>query len=95
MTDYTPTTDQVKYRYQLDVGNSPISGRSFDEAGLEFDRWLAAHDAEVLREAATALGETIRGLNRSNPLELAYINCTHIDAQELRHRANRIERGER
>lgn len=83
MSEYTPTTEDVRAACSRYMSSE------------DFDRWLAAHDAEVLREAATALGESTRGLNRSNPLELAYINCTHIDAQELRHRADRIERGER
>jgi len=63
-----------------------------EQVGAEFDQWLAAHDAEVLREAATEMDATTWSLNPANPIELAYINCTRIDAQELRHRADRIER---
>lgn len=51
--------------------------------------------AEVLREAADALSVGTSNLNPANPVELAYINCTRIDANELRHRADRIEKGER
>jgi hypothetical protein len=47
---YTPDADQIKYRYQLDVGNSPIAGRTFDEAGEEFDRWLANHEERIRLE---------------------------------------------
>lgn len=39
MTDYTPTTEEVRDRYMIDV-------YTFGRAA-EFDRWLAAHDAEV------------------------------------------------
>jgi len=59
MDDYTPNTDQIKYRYQLDVGNSPIAGRTFEEAGGEFDRWLAAHDLEVRMNEANLIAGLI------------------------------------
>jgi rubrerythrin len=41
MTDYTPTTDEVRQAYIWD-----------EEDAAEFDRWLAAHDKEVLDKAA-------------------------------------------
>lgn len=51
MTDYTPTTDEVR---AVSTGGNP-----WQEA--RFDRWLAAHDREVaarvLRDAADALAE--------------------------------------
>lgn len=53
MSDYTPTTEDVQFNYamHMSVVNSRLSedgkgtllGVHFDE----FDRWLAAHDAEV------------------------------------------------
>jgi hypothetical protein len=47
MTDYTPTTDEVRaffrVRYAIVFDKSP--------ADAEFDRWLAAHDKEVLDKA--------------------------------------------
>lgn len=61
-------------------------------AGEIFDRWLAAHDAEVLREAATELEESIHNLDPEHPIELSFINCTRIDAKLLRERADRIAR---
>lgn len=84
--------------YVRQVINDPKYGSDLDWVRLNLsrghlERIEAAHDAEVLREAATALEPTIRGLNPASPVELAYINCTRIDAQELRHRAERIERG--
>jgi hypothetical protein len=49
MSEYTPTTAQIKEKYVEDT--IPI-----DIAEVEFDRWLAAHDTEVrnatLEEAA-------------------------------------------
>lgn len=102
VSEYTPTTEEVIDCWILfftrnhDAYMTGVSMEAKrDQIRSEITRWLAAHDAEVLREAANALDETIQGLNHLNPLELAYINCTHIDAQEVRHRAARIERGER
>lgn len=45
MSDYTPTTDEVRacYSYRADWQSQ--------EDVEAFDRWLAEHDAEVLREA--------------------------------------------
>lgn len=58
MSDYTPTTDIVRrdYAYVLFFfGPTP-------ERLAAFDRWLAAHDAEVaattLRDVATALASS-------------------------------------
>jgi hypothetical protein len=64
--EFTPTMGGIRdcYVYMLDDGNSS-SGRH--EALREFNRWLAAHDAEVaataLREAADSLEawETVGG----------------------------------
>jgi hypothetical protein len=38
MTDYTPTTDEVREAYIWDE----------EDYAAEFDRWLAAHDKEVI-----------------------------------------------
>ncbi|WEK60519.1 MAG: hypothetical protein P0Y60_14555 [Candidatus Microbacterium colombiense] len=88
MSEYTPSTGEVRRRYAY----ARSAGHKNQSAVAEFDRWLAAHDAEVLREAATEMDATTGSFNPANPNELAYINCTRIDAQELRHRADRIER---
>ena len=56
MSDYTPTTDEVRDRYAW--GRSDVGYVSYDEAEAEFNQWLAAHDAKVkadaLRDAAEA-----------------------------------------
>lgn len=85
MNGYTPDTDQIKYRYQLDVGNSPIAGRSFDEAGAEFDRWLTEHDAQVESSALHRAADCwdagyVAGFTRGNRTELS--------EHEYRHPAN-------
>lgn len=47
--------------------------------------------AEALREAADHLEATTELLNPNRGSELAYINCTRIDARELRELADNIE----
>lgn len=49
MSDYVPTTEEVRDDYaqfQVPGGTAPVTGE-FAEGRAEFDRWLAAHDAEV------------------------------------------------
>lgn len=46
MSDYTPTTEEIRERWMNFDGGPDVSDAA------EFDRWLAAHDAEVLRKAA-------------------------------------------
>ena len=95
MSDYTPTTADVRHAY--------VSARSEEE----FDRWLAAHDAEV---AAQALGDAADKIHVS--LQQAHKRARHTldpmfsqhdqglwdgykNAENwLRDRAYRIERGE-
>ncbi len=96
MSEYTPTTESVRWNYAVywQVEDHDTDG-SAEAREAAFDRWLAAHDAEVLRAAATELEQSIHHLDPSHPSELSFINCTRIDARELRDRADRIERGER
>ena len=49
MTDYTPTTDEVRLAYTSDW--SVLAPELNPDMGFEFDRWLAQHDKEVLDEA--------------------------------------------
>lgn len=55
------TTEQVRARYLSDIRDNEWGGGSFSMADYEaaYERWLAAHDAEVkavaLREAADAV----------------------------------------
>ena len=55
MSECTPTTDDVREtyeraRYYLD--DMPEEGDSYRAGGGEFDRWLAAHDAEIREQVA-------------------------------------------
>lgn len=43
--DYTPTTDEVRSGYGRDDAVRPVTSRRLH---VQFDRWLAAHDAELL-----------------------------------------------
>ena len=50
MSDYTPTTEEVRIKYRLSSGRQPGDF-------AEFDRWLAAHDAEVRAAALAEQGD--------------------------------------
>ena len=61
---YTPTTDEVRASYAVDGIGAPSLAN-----GHRFDRWLAAHDAEVraqaLREAVASLRAKFGPTNRA------------------------------
>ena len=50
MDDYTPSTEDVRESYTYFRGTIPTV-----EHAAEFDRWLAAHDAEVREQTLDAL----------------------------------------
>lgn len=56
MTTYTPTTATVRARYHLatvpDTASQSYIDASRDRLYAEFDRWLAAHDADLLEAEA-------------------------------------------
>lgn len=50
MSEYTPTTEEVRDKWASCVeefGTSRGMHLDYDDALAAFDRWLAAHDAEV------------------------------------------------
>jgi hypothetical protein len=61
MTDdeYTPTTDEVRDRASAQAG---YTSGMVEAMTAEFDRWLAAHDAEVAAKALRALADNL-GVN--------------------------------
>lgn len=97
MSEHTPTTEEIETLFVSaliaaapdDVPIHPVA----EEARRSWAAWLAAHDAEVLRAAATELEQSIDHLDPSHPGELSFINCTRIDASLLRERAERAEAG--
>lgn len=53
MTDeYTPTTEEVRTRFQRDCARNRDDEPSARVSGADFDRWLTRRDAELLRSAA-------------------------------------------
>ena len=81
MTDYTPTTETVRERF---ADGFPRAG--YIQALEDFDRWLAAHDAEVLRKAAAEFPCDDEALTMFE-LALVRSNAGHY----LRDRADLIE----
>ena len=64
MSDFKPTTEQIRSGYMYDGGEAeyhdPINGHlQYKQAGKWFDHWLTVHDAEVravaLEEAENAV----------------------------------------
>ena len=59
--DYTPTTEEVRGTYVAysfrDCFEKPGPTQPKGEWGAEFDRWLAAHDAEVRAFVLAEQGE--------------------------------------
>lgn len=106
MADHTPTTDHVRKLYTLayawrgyddvDAGESDLSSNRHDQRA-EFDRWLAAHDAEIareaearaLREAADQLTEIADDYDTCSELHAALRECDLDTAHWLRARADR------
>lgn len=50
MDEYVPKTQEIREAYRYETGGDGCSVRG-DEAYPEFDRWLAAHDAQVKADA--------------------------------------------
>lgn len=58
MSDYTPTTEEVREAYldrkDFEDALSFIERRGDEVAAAEFDRWLAANNAKVWQEGVAA-----------------------------------------
>ena len=63
VSDYTPTTEDIKQRYWASRYGTDAVIRVIPQAksmfSSEFDRWLAAHDAEVLAAAGVTQSESV------------------------------------
>lgn len=85
MSEYTPTTGEIRYRIERDW--EPYGDGSFD-------RWLAAHDAEVRREEREKVAREIEAVADSEPQIIGF-RCTFPGPRESGLRAAaRIARGE-
>ena len=60
MTDYTPTTDEIRNGW-IETGWAPDGTLCDKRDGAEFDRWLAAHDAEVAAKALAPIRAALAG----------------------------------
>ena len=84
---YTPTTDEVRSMY---------GGPRYEP---EFDRWLAARDAEVRAQALAPIREALAGHPRcdihpdDDPITCGWKRAV-VDVQSTLDRADQIERGE-
>jgi hypothetical protein len=62
MGEYTPTTEEVRGDYahfQIPTGGS-VWTAEFDAGLAEFDRWLTAHDREVVEAVVVRIAETVQ-----------------------------------
>lgn len=62
MSDYTPSTDEVRERFSLVVTSGlyePSTLRPAVKYRKQFDRWLAEHDATVRADHEKAVRERI------------------------------------
>lgn len=60
MTEYVPTTEEVREAYASTGGGLDFKDVWYDRFN-RFDRWLAAHDAEVEAKALREAGEAFDG----------------------------------
>ena len=68
MSNFTPTTQQVRDGFRFDPEDEwrdPVGAimRAI-EAGRAFDRWLAAHDAELREQIARELVDEAQAMTR-------------------------------
>lgn len=66
MSEYTPTTDEVRDAWWFHILEGIASTAASDDADwkeeralAQFDRWLAAHDAQVREECAKVVREYV------------------------------------
>lgn len=105
MSDYTPTTEEVRGAYQAG-GRGLDSKRVFYERGEAFDRWLQARDAEKDAEIArlrlvhagqarlAMMAVFMSDVDGSDDVQAFYAEWKrHHDAQVLRDAAERWSEG--
>ena len=101
MSAYTPTTATIRAEYAGRVEAWEMTYAEQEAARaeevVEFDRWLAAHDAQVaaqaLREAADEM-EAMLGEHGPGNRNTGYGQAGLALLARIRDRADRIERGE-
>lgn len=96
MSEYTTADIKDSFVCGDIVGGDGVEWECLrEDAEAIFEAWHAAEirraKAEALREAAGLLIESARELSFEHPTDLSYINCTRMDASELRKLAADIE----
>lgn len=73
-TEYTPTTEQVRDHFAWGLMDDPFLTRHH-KAAEAFDRWLAAHEAQVRAEERERIAQAIeadyatwRGADKADPI---------------------------
>ena len=93
MSDYTPTTEEVRSRFARIMRSDGTPAQSVTRQ-TGFDRWLAAHDREVtakaFREAASEVHTEARWQLEQGRDPDRWLMVERI----LRDRATRIEKGQ-
>lgn len=79
MTDYTPTTDEVRDLFVYGAWERARNGCDDEANEAEFDWWLAARDREV---AAKALRDAANGI-RTAPTGFVAALALHICADRI------------
>lgn len=64
MSDYTPTTEEVRTDYVVAYTNAESSQLL---AGMAFDRWLAKHDAEQRDKALDGARKELQAAYKRGP----------------------------
>lgn len=90
MSDYTPTAEDVREAYAIYNANGFLVLSSMHQDHADFDRWLAAHDAQVLRNAADRLSSTGGVAHKLTPHGVLVTMAAPAD-EWLRVEADRIE----
>ena len=70
MSDYTPTTEDVRRLWVYGFGMAKSEPRIENEA---FDRWLAQHDAEVAAKALDAIWSELAASSAIHTLDAAMV----------------------
>ena len=93
MSEYTPTTDQVRQIYtQMYELAACVGERPFGGAG-SFDRWLAEHDQKV---AAKTLMDAAKDIYLPSGGPSTYVDIDYAEllaSLYLKDRAEQIEKG--
>lgn len=71
MTEYTPTTDDVRAAYWVNRTHEAGSRWFADDYAAEFDRWLIEHNRQVAAQALRDVADDLRGRRMDAPSEWA------------------------